>query len=250
MGKNKKTTILLIICAIVLLFLIIFNVMAIALIVHNNKPNDCSINGSFVTEEIHYDCNDNIISSINYIYDDNGNVKTEKYYIENGQLDYIVEYEYKKNRINNVYLYDANNELVEKAIYIYSDNLDQIEYYSSDGQDYEISYSVNYKYDDNNNVTKEIKKDSSGALIEKNVYEYEYNEKKQIIKEADINIFEEKYTIEYEYEEDRLILETLRDEDDNIISIINYEYDNSGNNIKCIICDKLGDIEEIIVFKY
>lgn len=168
---------------------------------------------------------------LNYLYDENNNIKEEKQSLNDINHKYIYTYN-QDDTVTNIninndnirYDYDYLGRLKEKYInnhlvgkYSYKNNGKKtsliIDKYSIDNDNYQ------YIYDDLYNITKVL-------LNDEVIHEYTYDNRNQLIE--DINhLLNRKYT--YSYNDEGNILETkVFDLENNLLSTDTYEYSNTN----------------------
>ena len=105
-------------------------------------------------------------------YHENGNLKSSKYYYEDGQLEVEVQYDQNDNLKSHKY-YDKDGQLKKESYYEYDQNSNlKSEKHYENGQLDEESY---YEYDQNSNLKSE-KHYENGQLDEESHYEYDQND--------------------------------------------------------------------------
>lgn len=178
----------------------------------------------------------------------------------------------EKNYVNNILVkeisqkFNDENKIIEKTEYLYG-GFNSYDEKSESGKDSYLLEKEEYKYDKNNNITIKSKKnfrqdfsedsiykyDSSNNLIEegqcfkskgksdcnyKPLFGYEYNKKKQLIKEFQLAKFSPHNTVQYyKYDKSGNKIESLGkyiypDNKTEIGYQFKYEYNEYGNKVK------------------
>ena len=161
-----------------------------------------------------YDFNNNIISEIGY--DNSGREelnKAYKYeYDSNAPFNLIKEQYYYNKKLRRVfyYKYDSRNRLIVKDGY-------EVE---RDGGEYP-DLLMEFKYDENNNLIKEIHTKREHSVRKKTIY-YEYDSKNNLVIKKCFDAFKGDWQIDYSYNNNLLIKEVL----------YYYEEDDYGEKVK------------------
>jgi len=182
----------------------------------SNRPVETYLySGDHCTQHVVYDENGSTQKAIYWKYDKDGNLLTERVVTMlptasgtgyNGKSEEITEYDGKglaKQKTyaaggsysRNEYGYDAEGRRI-------TDN----SYYSTDGENYLFLETKAWEYDENGNILRELKKDSSGQPVYSRVFTYD--------------------------PESHLLSDTVYSsgipEDDNISTQCKYEYNQDG----------------------
>lgn len=227
-----------------------------------------------VKKTIAYDKDGYTLYRYEYEYDQYGNeIKLIEINEDNSKSEYVTMYEYNANKQITKMRILFGGDLMQVTEYQYNGNGDSakvlIYYPNRQTNTFDLTYTTEYIYDDNNNLIKINTYDAQNTLI--SYYEYEYNDKGQEISEKQFEIqdkdkglellAEEKseydsegnkiktifemgtlsYTKEFEYNsKGQVIKETIID----LQEETEYEYDDKGNVIREITYDRNHNVEK------
>ena len=165
-------------------------------------------------------------------FDRNGNVIKEEYY-RRGDINQELSYKYNKNQDKTEYV----NYSVEEDEVRFKQTID----YNSDGKKTRESRFngsehrvINYQYNDEGKLTKIIKKDQDGNLVERRLFSYEANN-------AKIRVLDP---------QDQLTLRIVNKYDDNGNHTEYLEFNTEGKRIKKISYKFDGNNNKVEEIKY
>jgi hypothetical protein len=151
-----------------------------------------------IKREVHYSPNSNEeVNTVEYSYNKNGLLMEEIYYSNPKNLPWkSVKYEYSNGKRIGQKIYSSGNTLALYLVFHYNGN-QLIKEESFRGYDNSLIYSVNYEYDNRNNLIRQYGGDISSST------RYEYNDKNMRVLEENsaFNIADYKY-IKYIFDED------------------------------------------------
>ena len=161
---------------------------------------------------------ENSNTSKGFVYDDNYNLIKINYYNHNGELTNFEDYIYNNNKLDSLYKYKANKELVSVLTFTY-DSLGRISKETLAGNRLKPLITT-YKYGESDQLV-EIRNSILSS------FQYSYDSNGNLISEIELNsggFLQSKFT--YRYNKDNLVIEKLRyDGEDDVALQVRFEYE-------------------------
>jgi hypothetical protein len=194
---------------------------------YKNKVSNKYNASGLLSETIYFDIEGKASVKFTYSYDERMNLITDITYDKDD-----------KKTAKGSYFYDENDFLVKEVHEFYTDNdvATGVTYFKNDkfgnkleesaNHSSEISVEVSAEVDLGNNTSKsEVLQEQSPAELDKVTYEYEYNDKNQIIKDIRNGIGGTKLIHGYSYDKFGNILERISYDENNKPAVkLVYEY--------------------------
>lgn len=195
-----------------------------------------------VVQQVTYDKYGEIIERIIYRYDENGNVITKKWYLNNKLFSHkSYKYTFHKDFYKClVYREDKRRRLVGKEIFNYDENgniIEEIEYHT-DGKIRRTKLNL---YNVNGNIIKKKVYNHKGIMIIKNNFQYNNNEQltKQINYDYSISLLKRKTTFDFGCISYKTIIDF--DLNNNELEKKSFEFELSSSKKYSFKYDKMGN---------